>query len=178
MNWPAGSGRGNRSNKRGDWARLLAWQCAPHSLFVLDKKRTGRARSKRKNRYGGSVRAGAYLQPPARDGWPFLAGALIKRDPLGETSGPGRARIPPASLSAGAALAVNAGRRGHPPVSRPHLLPSRAQADLEGQSFRHPPRGLYQTNNRGARPMKLSGPARAGRRSASPVGTDSEQPKR
>ena len=49
-------------------------------------------------------------------------------------------------------------------VFRPHLLPSRAQADLEGQSFRHPPRGLYQTNNRGARPMKLSEPARAGRR--------------
>ena len=38
------------------------------------------------------------------------------------------------------------------------------QAGLGGQSFRQPPRGLYQTNNRGARPMKLSGPARAGRR--------------
>ena len=164
MNWPAGSGRGNRSNKRGDWARLLAWQCAPNSLFVLDKKRTGRARSKRKNRFGGSVRAGAYLRPPAGDGWHSLVVVLIKRGALGETLGPGRVRIPPASLSAGAALAVNAGRRGHPPVFSPHPPPSKAQANFEGQSFRQPPRGLYQTNNRGARPMKLSGPARAGRR--------------
>ena len=39
-------------------------QCAPHSLFVLDKKRTGRARSKRKKRFGGSVRAGRV--PPCR----------------------------------------------------------------------------------------------------------------
>ena len=41
-------------------------QCAPHSLFVLDKKRTGRARSKRKKRFGGSVRAERV--PPAAGG--------------------------------------------------------------------------------------------------------------
>ena len=157
---------------------LMAWQSTPHFLFGLAEKKTGRGRSKRKERHGGSVRAGAYLQPPARDGWHSLVVVLIKRGALGETLGPGRVRIPPAPLTAGAALAVNAGRRGHPPVFSPHPPPSKAQANFEEQTFRHPPRGLYQTNNRGARPMKLSGPARAGRRSASPVGTDSEQPQR
>ena len=54
--------------------------------------------------------------PPAGDSWPFRVSDLMKRDALGETLGPGRARIPPASLSAGAALAVNAGRRGRRPL--------------------------------------------------------------
>ena len=36
-------------------------QCAPHSLFVLDKKRTGRARSKRKNAAAGRSAQSAYL---------------------------------------------------------------------------------------------------------------------
>ena len=77
----------------------------PHFLFDLAEKKTGRGRSKRKERHGGSVRAGAYLRPPAGDGWPFLVVVLIKRVPLGETFGPGRARIPFSPLSAGAGLA-------------------------------------------------------------------------
>lgn len=95
---------------------------------------------------------------------------------LVETSG--RSRIPCLPLSAGATLAVDAGRRGrrplqddacrggcpHPPVSSPHPPPSKAQADLEGQSFRQAPRNFHQSGNRGARPAQGNGPARAGRR--------------
>ena len=59
-------------------------------------------------------------------------------------------------------------RRGgcpHPPALPGfHQLLSKAQANLEGQTFRQPPRGLYQTGNRGARPVQVSSPARAGRR--------------
>ena len=80
------------------------------------RQRLRSGRSKRKKRCGGSVRAGAYLRPPAGEGWPCLAAALMKRDALGESMGPGRARIPRPPLSAGAALAVNAGRRGRRPL--------------------------------------------------------------
>ena len=123
-------GMGSASDGTRAWAMLMAWQSTPHSLFVLDKKRTGRGRSKRKNRHGGSVRASAYLRPPAGEGWPYLAAALMKREALGESLGPGRYRIPPASLSAGAGLAVNAGRRGRRPLrdgmrGRPVCLPGR-----------------------------------------------------
>ena len=69
MSWSAGSGRGGTVcppagfppdpcrtvgaviNRPGDSAGLPAGQCAPHSLFVLDKKRMRRARWKRKNRF-------------------------------------------------------------------------------------------------------------------------------
>ena len=39
---------------------MMAGQSTPHSLFVFDKKRTGRGRSKRKNRWAQNlhVRAG------------------------------------------------------------------------------------------------------------------------
>ncbi len=170
----------------------------PHERRHLGRRQTGRARSKRKERFGGSVRAERV--PPCRrrgDGWHSLVVALIKRDALGESLGPGRARIPLRPLSAGAGLAVIGGRRGptrasaptgryegwtcvsarsprprhpcrggcpHPPVSRPHPPPDKAQANLEEQSFRHPPRGLHQTGNRGARLAQLTGTARAGRR--------------
>ena len=88
---------------------LMAWQSTPHFLFDLAEKKTGRGRSKRKERHGGSVRAGAYLRPPAGDGWHSLVVVLIKRDALGESSGPGKSRIPFPPLSAGAALAVIGG---------------------------------------------------------------------
>ena len=48
-------------------------QCAPHFLFDLAEKKTGRARSKRKERLGGSGRIYASLLPPAGDGWHSLA---------------------------------------------------------------------------------------------------------
>ena len=47
----------------------MAGQYTPHFLFGLAEKKTGRARSKRKERFGGSVCAGADLLPPAGDGW-------------------------------------------------------------------------------------------------------------
>ena len=51
-----------------------------------------------------------------------------------------------------------------PPLSLSRSPPDKAQANPEGQAFRQPPRGLNQTNNRGARPAQGSRPARAGRR--------------
>ena len=48
-------------------------QCTPHFSFGLAKRETGRARSKEKKRFGGSVCAGADLLPPAGDGWRSLA---------------------------------------------------------------------------------------------------------
>ena len=94
------------SDGMGASAMMMAGQSTPHSLFVLDKKRTGRGRSKRKNRCGGSVRASAYLRPPAGEGWRSLAAV---RDgnafPLGGTK-PGEVPDTVPSLSAGAALAV------------------------------------------------------------------------
>ena len=47
---------------------MMAGQSTPHSLFVLDKKRMGRGRSKRKKRLGGSVRA-ERVPPAAGGGW-------------------------------------------------------------------------------------------------------------
>ena len=92
---------------------MAAGQCTPHSLFVLDKKRTGRARSKRKNRYGGSVCASANAPPPAGEGWIYRPSVRLKRVTLGETFGPGNFGILPAPLFAGATLAV-AGLGGLP----------------------------------------------------------------
>ena len=88
----------------------------PHERRHLGRRQTGRARSKRKERLGGSVRAERV--PPCRrrgDGWHSLVVAWIKRDAPGESSSPGRARIPLRSLSAGAGRAVDAGRRGRRP---------------------------------------------------------------
>ena len=155
----------------------------PHFLFGLAEKKTGRGRSKRKERFGGSVRA-ERVPPAAGGGWLAVPRfGFIKRGALGETFGPGRARIPPASLSAGAPLVlagaadpalcrrdidcvgIRRGRRPRrPALLGPHSPPSKAQANIGGQTFRQPPRNFYQTNNRGARPAQLSSLARAGRR--------------
>ena len=144
---------------------------APPILFLFLTKRERAAPGPReKNAAAGRSAQSAYLQPPAGEGWPCLAAALMKRDALGESSGPGRVRIPPASLSAGAALAVNAGRRGrrplqdgacrggcpHPPALPDfHQLPSKAQANQEGQTFRHPPRGFCPIPTRGGRATQM-----------------------
>ena len=48
-------------------------QCTPHFSFGLAKRETGRARSKEKKRFGGSVCASADLLPPAGEGWRSLA---------------------------------------------------------------------------------------------------------
>ena len=57
------SGGLGASHWTGGSAMLIAGQCTPHSLFVLDKKRTGCARSKRKNRFDALRCSG-----PPRDG--------------------------------------------------------------------------------------------------------------
>ena len=54
-------------------AMMMAGQCTPHFLFDLAEKKTGRARSKRKERFGGSGRIYASLLPPAGEGWHSLA---------------------------------------------------------------------------------------------------------
>ena len=78
----------------------------PHKRRHLGRRQMGRARSKRKERCGGSGCASASLRPPAGDGWPFLVAAAMKRDALGESLRLGRARIPGSPCSAGATLAV------------------------------------------------------------------------
>ena len=65
--------QGGASHWTGDSAMLMAGQCTPHFLFGLAEKKTGRARSKRKERFGGSVCASADLLPPAGEGWLSLA---------------------------------------------------------------------------------------------------------
>ena len=52
---------------------MIAGQCTPHFSFGLAKRETGRARSKEKKRFGGSVRMDADLLPPAGDGWLSLS---------------------------------------------------------------------------------------------------------
>ena len=61
-------GRGASHWTRGS-AMLIAGQCTPHFSFGLANRETGRARSKEKKRFGGSVSARADLLPPAGDGW-------------------------------------------------------------------------------------------------------------
>ena len=99
---------------------MMAGQSTPHSLFVFDKKRTGRGRSNRKNRFGGSVRASADPPPPAGEGWLFLAVNLMKRVPLGEPparGGPGHPGVlHPLALAWAVDGAGSAGGYGHPPL--------------------------------------------------------------
>ena len=57
----------------GMTAMLMAGQKPPHFSFGLAKRETGRARSKEKKRFGGSVCASADLLPPAGDSWLSLA---------------------------------------------------------------------------------------------------------
>ena len=66
---------GRRTAATGDSAPAggLSSGMHPPFLFCLAKRETGRARSKRKERFGGSVCAGADLLPPAGDGWQSLA---------------------------------------------------------------------------------------------------------
>ena len=85
----------------------------PHERRHLGRRQTGRTRMgyaasvsgkaangcaapgpKEKNATAGRSAQSAYLRPPAGDGWPFRVDVLIKRDTLGESLGPGRARIP------------------------------------------------------------------------------------
>ena len=91
---------------------LIAGQCTPHFLFGLAEKKTGRARSKRKERFGGSVCAGADLLPPAGDGWLSLAEV---RDgnalPLGRPPARGSIGIPSVSLPAAAHAPVKNSQR-------------------------------------------------------------------
>ena len=107
----------------------------PHERRHLGRRQTGRTRKGYAASVSGKAANGCAVDgprekiaaagrsaqartsmPPAGNGWPYLAAALMKRDALGETFGTGRARIPRSSLSAGAALVVNAGRRGRRPL--------------------------------------------------------------
>ena len=91
---------------------LMAGQCNPHFLFGLAEKKTGRARSKRKERFGGSVCASADLLPPAGEGWLSLAAV---RDgnalPLVKPLAWGGTGIHPASLPAAAHASSKSSQR-------------------------------------------------------------------
>ena len=155
---------------------MLVWQSTSHFLFVLDKKKTGRGRSKRKNRFGGSGCASASLHA-AGGGWLALPRGSQgrKRVSLGNIVCPGKSRIPSSSLSAGAGLVVCRASASIPVCQAPIDRQGSEQAGLGGQAFRQPPRSLRQSGNRGARPAQRTCPARAGRRPANFVGTYSEQ---
>ena len=104
----AGLARGPRSvlpKRLRPQARVVGQP--PHERRHLGRRQTGRARSKRKERFGGSVRAERV--PPCRrrgDGWYSLVVAWIKRDALGESFGPGKTQILLCSLFADATLAL------------------------------------------------------------------------
>ena len=148
----------------------------PHFLFVLDKKKTGRGRSKRKNRFGGSGCASASLHA-AGGGWLAIPRGSQgrKRVPLGDDVCPGKSRILFSPLSAGTGLVVCRASASIPVCQAPIDRQGSEQAGLGGQAFRQPPRGLRQSGNRGARPAQRTCPARAGRRPANFVGTYLEQ---
>ena len=91
---------------------LIAGQCTPHFLFGLAEKKTGRARSKRKERFGGSVCASADLLPPAGDGWsPLVEIRDGNAQPLGKPLARGSIGIPSASLPAAAHAPVKNSQR-------------------------------------------------------------------
>ena len=48
----------------GEWARLLVRQSTPHSLFVLDKKRTGRTRKGHAASVSGKAANGCAVDGP------------------------------------------------------------------------------------------------------------------
>ena len=69
------------------------------------------------------------VPPAAGGGWLAVSRfGFIKRDALGESFGPGMARIPPASLSAGAGLAV-----GENPVGRQALRCAAGEINEQGR---------------------------------------------
>ena len=143
-------------------------QCAPHFLFDLAEKKTGRARSNRKERLRrtcafaqvGLKRGSSECVPPSEE-LPYrhtanlgcLKVPLPACRSLVETS-----REIPDTPPSSFRWRYPGGLLGfHPP-------PDKAQANLEEQPFRQPPRGLRQTHNRGVRPAQVNSPARAGRR--------------
>ena len=109
----------------------MAWQTTPRFLFDLAEKKMGRGRSKRKERQAPNLRLRAsWLK---YGGCPECVLSKPGQSPTGtrRTLGnrntpcprvgvrrkpPGRSRIPLCSLSAGAAWAVDAGRRGRRPL--------------------------------------------------------------
>ena len=107
---------GRPSHWTGNDSHDDGWAFPPPILFLHGgKKRTGRGRSKRKKRLGGSVCAGAALLPPAGDGWQSRAAV---RDgnamPLGSPLARGCTGIPPASLSVAAGPVVDESLRNGP----------------------------------------------------------------
>ena len=74
-------------------------------LFLTKRERAAPGPREKTLRRVGPRRARTSM-PPARDGWPFLVAAFMKRVALGVTIGPGWTRIPGPPFSAGADLAV------------------------------------------------------------------------
>ena len=133
------------------WARAgaLNWSCrkenGPHPQGVRrirkrqSRQRLRSGRSKRKNRCGGSVRASAYLRPPAGEGWRSLVavrdGNAFPLEMMFARRSPGYS-VP--SLSAGATLAICQASRSNPYgrtcVSALFLVPLTASQSASGFS--------------------------------------------
>ena len=132
----------------------------PHFLFETSKRKRPHP-VKRKNVRRVGLR-GADLLPPARDRWLFLAAI---RDgnaiPLGNP--------------------LARGNRGYMqllfslPLTLPRRTSQRQRKEEQRPCVDRP--GEVNTHHRGARPVRLSCPARAGRRPTSLVSTGSEDPR-
>ena len=166
--------------------------------WTVQKKRTlrrvGPRRARTSSRRRGKVGPPSFRLHQTRCSWgifwpgegPDTFPSSFRWRWLGGKRGPTRASAPTGRYEGRACVFARSpssrhpcrGGCPHPPALRgPHQPPSKAQANLEGQAFRQPPRSLRQSDNRGARPPQVSRPARAGRRLASFVGTDSEDPR-
>ena len=147
-------------------------QCTPHFSFGLAKRETGRARSKEKKRFGGSVCAGADLLPPAGDGW---RSRVEVRDgnarPLGKPPARGSTGIHPAPIFAAAgrwlmkASARTTQQLLRPPGERVAKRNARKEKLVKcGFSPRrgrhHPPRDSSWVNRR--RPKRARRPGKIG----------------
>ena len=166
----------------------MAGQCTPHSLFVLDKKRTGRARSKRKNRLGGSVCASA--NAPAAGGGrlalpPF--GADETRGPCGDLwpgEGPDTPCFYPRCRCLGSGGGMGSyrgpGRFAAGPMAAPFGRPRKRRGSGSGDRRTGdpgPPRGFRRTGSRGSGEAKLPEFTAPGRRALVFVGNDAEDPR-
>ena len=107
-------------------------------------------RSKRKNRFGGSVRASADSPPPAKESSIYRPLAGLKRVSLEESFGPGRSRILWRASSAGAGLAV-IGRNGPMRASAPTGWPGGGRGPMRASA---PTPGIRETGGPTGPPLR------------------------
>ena len=154
---------GSASDGTRAWTRLLVWQSTPHSLFVLDKKRTGRGRSKRKNRLAQNLRICAGLLKcgscskyvptkfagllPARAGQVRCAGLAPRLPDWRKPRGGCRKACPPSPACSLPWRSMGAWQTGIEAEARQTTRP--APAERERKGIRGLPGGFHQSPTRG-----------------------------